>query len=105
MVPVVVAGPLGAQFAYDANDILLIKCVGRDGQVHDLYNSPSIEVRLTLSDGKRRIMYFDRLMLHGDTLIGSRSRFAGPAVTKIPFADIVKMEVQDGKKDFVYLKR
>ncbi len=105
MTPVVVEGPMGSRSTYDANDIRTIHCITKDGEPHELGNSPSIETRFTTSEGKRHTLYFDRLMLKDDTLIGSPSRFAARMVVKIPFTRIEKVEVQDGKKDFFYVGR
>ncbi len=102
--PVHVQGPMGGRYTYPANDIRTITCFDKKGRPVELRNGPSIEARLTTRDGRRRILYFDRLMLRNDTLIGSPSRFAGDLVTKIPFALIGTVEIQDGKKNFIYVE-
>lgn len=105
MQPVIMEGPLGERISYEANTIRTIHCVDKDGQPAELTNGPSIEARFTTSDGRRRTLYFDRLMLRNDTLIGSPSRFLENLVTTIPVASITKVEVQDGNKDFFYVVR
>lgn len=95
-------GPVGDIEEYLANPIDKIKCVDSDGNETELQNSPSIETRITTNDGKRTVLYFDRIYVENDTLIGFQSRFIGLS-KKIPLTDITKIEVQDGQKNFTYL--
>lgn len=105
MRPVVVQGPWLERLEYEANDIAVIHCFAKDGTPHELRNGPSIEARSMLANGKRRILYFDRLMLKDDTLIGHPSRIVGSMTVKIPCEQITKVEVQDGKKGYFYVTR
>ena len=96
-------GPAGEIVEYPANPIDQIKCIDKDGNKTNLQNSPSIETRISTSDGKRTIFYFDRIYVQNDTLIGYRSRFIG-LPKKIPLTEIIKVEVQDGQKKFNYVE-
>jgi hypothetical protein len=96
-------GPGGLIHEYLANPIDQISCIDKDGNPLKVKNSPSIESRITTEDGKRTIFYFDRFLVRNDTLLGYQSRFIGLPKT-IPLDQITKIEVQDGKKDFKYLK-
>jgi hypothetical protein len=69
------------------------------GESHKLFNSPSIEVRVTLKNGKRKYFYLDTVILEKDTLKGMYSKILG-LTNKVAFDDIIKIEVQDGKKNF-----
>jgi hypothetical protein len=97
-------GPAGDIAEYPANPIVQIKCVDKDGNETELQNSPSIETRITTTDGKKTNFYFDRIYVQNDTLIGFRSRFIGLPKT-IPLTEITKVEVQDGHKNFHYVKK
>jgi len=97
-------GPAGDIAEYPANPIDQIKCVDKDGNETELQNSPSIETRITTTNGKRTIFYFDRIYVQNDTLIGFRSRFIGLPKT-IPLNEITKIEVQDGHKNFHYVEK
>ncbi len=97
-------GPAGGITEYPANPIDQIKCVDKGGNEIELQNSPSIETRITTSDGKRIILYFDRIYVQNDTLIGYRSLFIG-LPKRIPLAEITKVEVQDGRKNFHYVEK
>lgn len=96
-------GPAGHIEEYPANPIEYIKCIDKNGNDYSLQNSPSIETRVTTSDSKRTILYFDRIYVQNDTLIGYHSRFIG-LPKRISLIEITKIEVQDGKKDFHYVK-
>jgi hypothetical protein len=69
------------------------------GESHKLFNSPSIEVRVTLKNGKRKHFYLDTVILEKDTLKGMYSKILG-LTNKVAFDDIIKIQVQDGKKNF-----
>ncbi|WP_345051246.1 hypothetical protein [Hymenobacter glaciei] len=101
-----VSGPYGMPISYLANvaRIPTIKCVGSKNEEVVLQNSPSIEVRFT-HNGKRNIMYFDRLFIKDSSVVGSPSTFMPGLMNVIPLRDITKIEVQDGHKNFHYVDR
>ncbi len=96
-------GPAGIITEYEANQIDTIKCTTKNGKEIVLRNGPSIETRITTVDGKRTIFYFDRLYASNDTLIGYRSRILG-LPKRIPMTEIIKVEVQDGNKNYHYVE-
>lgn len=87
---------------YRSNTIERLEVVDKNGNMAYLDNSAAIEMRVTLQNGKKRILYFDTVVLENDTLKGGRSRFAQGLTLKIPMNEIVKIEVQDGGKKFNY---
>lgn len=89
---------------YRANTIKKIKVVDKNGNVEYIENSPSIEMRVTQKNGKKRVVYFDTVELRNNTLYGSGSRLIGGPVRKIPFDSIAKIEIQDGGKNYHYQK-
>ncbi|MBK6541303.1 MAG: hypothetical protein IPG10_08490 [Flavobacteriales bacterium] len=99
---VTTSGPYGYHRTYEAKSIHKIRCLDKNGTQVELTNGPAIETRITLSNGKRRAMYFDNLVLRNDTLIGRPSRFIPSLKFTMPFAEITKIEVQNGGKDFQY---
>ena len=101
-----VNGPYGMPIRYLANlsKIPTIKCVDANNKEVILQNSPSIEVRFT-HNGKRNIMYFDRLFIKDSAVVGSPSTFMPGLMHVIPLRDITKIEVQDGHKNFHYVDR
>lgn len=86
---------------YQANQIEELLVVDKSGASYYLKNSPSIEMRITLNTGKKKILYFDTVYLENDSLKGSNSRFLQTYKT-FALKDIVKIEVQDGGKKFNY---
>ena len=98
-----VAGPISTQYEYLANPIATILCEDKQGESHTLENSPSIEVRVTETNNKRAIFYFDRIMILNDQLVGVKSRFASFVDKKIDLDNIQLIEIQDGKKNFRYI--
>ncbi len=81
-------------------DQLIVK--DKTGNKICMNNSPSIELRVTYRNGKKFHFYFDTVILENDTLKGGRSRFAQNLTQSIPLDSIVKIEVQDGGKNFNY---
>ena len=86
---------------YKANSLKYLNVYNKDGSLSFIQNSPSIEIRVTLKNGKRKIFYLDTVTLENDTLKGEKSRILG-IKDKTPFSDIVKIEVQDGGKKYEY---
>jgi hypothetical protein len=102
---VTVRGPIGERYSYLANPINEIKCADKNGNLSRLANSPSIEMRVTETNGKRTIFYFDRIFVTDSTLTGIQSRFISSINKTIKLKDIKKLEIQDGKKNFDYVSK
>lgn len=98
-------GPVGEKYTYLVNPIDVIECTDKDGNPSRLTNSPSIEMRVTETNGKRTIFYFDRIFVTDSTLTGIQSRFISSINKTIKLKDIRKIELQDGKKNFDYVSR
>ncbi len=98
---VTVVGPTGMREKYKTFPVTGIKCVDKHGQPATLKVSPSIEMRVTDTAGRRTVFYFDQIFVNRQTIRGMRSRFLGLPKT-IPFTAIRKIEVQDGHKKFRY---
>jgi hypothetical protein len=102
---VTVRGPIGERYNYLANPINEIECSDKNGNPSRLTNSPSIEMRVTETNGKKTIFYFDRIFVTDSTLTGIQSRFISSINKTIKLKDIKKIEIQDGKKNFVYVSK
>lgn len=108
LVDVKVVGPYGERYNYLANPINTIWCENSSGASFKLLNSPSIEVRVTYKSenkNKRAVFYFDRLNINDNCLVGVQSRFISAIRKSIPLDDIIKIEIQDGKKNFRYIQK
>lgn len=97
-----VYGPVAGQYQYLANPITTILCEDKNGESRTLTNSPSIEIRVTETNNKKTIFYFDRILIVDGKLVGVRSRFAPFIDKQINLEDIQLIEIQDGKKNFRY---
>lgn len=86
---------------YQANQIKKIIVVDENTHRISLDNSPRLETRVTLKNGKRTIFYFDTLALENGFLIGKKSRLL-PINGNVAFNEIVKIEIQNGGKNFKY---
>jgi len=89
---------------YSANNIQEIIVLDKEGNQFFLKNSPSLEMRVTQKNGKKNVLYFDTVVIEGEILKGSRSRFSQALTIEIPIVDILKIEIQDGRKNFKYKK-
>jgi hypothetical protein len=102
---VTVRYPNGIRHSYLANPIDMIDCTDKSGNPSQLANSPSIEMRVTEKNGKRTVFYFDNILVTDSTLYGGQSRFMPGMKKVIKLANIRKIEVQDGKKNFDYVSK
>lgn len=93
----------GITIKYLANTINGISCVDKNNNSVILRNSPSIEIRIIEKNGKKTIFYFDRVYLENSIVYGDKSRIPG-FEKGIPLDSILKIEIQDGKKNFKYLE-
>ena len=89
---------------YPANPIDTIDCVDDNNKPIRLANSPSIEVRFTEKNDAHTIFYFDTIYLQDSLIVGAKSRFLPALRDAIPINSVKLIEVQDGKKDFHYIK-
>lgn len=103
MKDVVINNPLSyTNIKYSSNNIKQLTVFDQDGHKTYLKNSPSIEMRVTQRNGKKYILYFDTVFLENDTLKGGRSRLAQGLKREIPLDSILKIEIQDGGKNYNY---
>jgi hypothetical protein len=86
---------------YKANNLKYLNVYDKKGSLSFMQNSPSVEMRVTLKNGKRKIFYLDTVTLENDTLKGEKSRLLG-IKDKVSFNEIAKIEVQDGGKKYYY---
>ncbi len=89
---------------YLSNDIERLKVIDKKGNELTIPNSPALEMRVTHKNGKKFYFYFDTVFLENDTLKGGKSRFIPSLSNSIPFDSIIKIEIQDGGKNFNYQK-
>jgi hypothetical protein len=87
---------------YNGYQIKKINVIDKNGKTQILDNAPSLEMRVTLNNGKRKHFYFDSMKLENDTLIGHKSRFFSKMITKVPFSNVVKIEIQESGKKIDY---
>ena len=101
---VTVRGPIGDKVSYKANPIKFVKAVDKNNNPVELKNSPSLEIRFTDNNNKRIIFYFDRIYVTDSLITGVQSRFISAIRKTIPINCIKKIEIQDGKKNFIYVE-
>ena len=105
LINVTVEGPYNEQYHYLANPISTIQCVDKKGNPFQLTNSPSLETRITYGhNNKKTIFYFDRIYVNSNSVRGVESRFIESIRKSIPLDSITKIEIQDGRKKFKYIK-
>jgi len=97
-------GPAGDKVKYMTYPIDTIKCVDNKGEPYNLPNSPSLEIRFTYDNNKRTIFYFDLIRINDTLLTGGQSRFISSIKKTIRLNSIKKIEIQDGKKNYRYVK-
>lgn len=87
---------------YMTNNILMISAIDKNEKPTSIRNSASLEMRITKKNGKKNVFYFDTVSLENDTLKGCQSRFQPNLRKEIPFDDIIKIEIQEGGKNYSY---
>ncbi|MFM7853468.1 MAG: hypothetical protein ACKO96_16495 [Flammeovirgaceae bacterium] len=90
-----------SKIEYKANGLNYLSVYDKSGSPSTIQNSPSVEMRVTLKNGKRKIFYLDTITIENDTLKGEKSRILR-IKDKVAFSEIVKIEVQDGGKKYRY---
>lgn len=106
MVEMLGGGGIMVRQKYLANPITHIRCTDKKGNLYMLENAPNIEIRFTYlykNRKKKTVFYFDRVYVTDKTVIGYRSRILGLPKT-IPLDSIIKIEVQNGRKNYYYVK-
>jgi len=98
-VPVYINGVTSNTYPIDTID-----CVDENNKSFKLANGPSIEIRFTDKNDDRTIFYFDTIYLQDSLIVGAKSRLVPTIRDAIPLIDVKLIEVQDGKKDFHYIK-
>lgn len=106
MVEVTGGGNLWVTEQYLANPLIKIKCQDKKGNPAELDNSPKIEIRFTYGEkNKRTVGYFDRVYVSDNSVTFVQSRFIPTIRKTIPLKEITKIEVQNGGKNFKYVKK
>lgn len=93
--------PTGMVHQNLANQLDYVVCTDKNNNVLKLKNKPSLEIRITDKNNKKTIFYFDTVYVSDSLVVGQQSRFI-PLQKSIPLNDIVKIEIQDGHKNFTY---
>lgn len=91
-----------SNISYTANAIEKILVLDENGNPFYLKNSPSIEMKVTHTNGKKYNFYFDTVILENDSLKGGRSRYIQSLSRAIPMDSIVKIQVKDSGKKMSY---
>ncbi|MEL1239901.1 hypothetical protein [Flavobacterium flavipallidum] len=88
---------------YNGFQIKKINVIDKNGETQILHNGPSLEMRVTLNNGKRSHFYFDSMRLKNDTITGYKARLLPWMTVKIPFSEVVKIEIQESGKRIKYM--
>lgn len=97
-------GPVGDKVKYLTFPMDYINCVDKKGNPVKLKVSPSLEIRFTDINNKKTIFYFDLISVDDNFVSGVQSRFITSIKKKIPLNTVKKIEIQDGKKNFKYIR-
>lgn len=97
-------GPMGNRVTYKTYPIDYIHAVDKAGNPVTIPNTPAIELRITDTDNKRTIFYFDLIQFDGENIIGRQSRLISSIRKTIPLSSVKTIEVQNGRKNFRYIQ-
>ena len=97
-------GPMGDVVRYKTYPIEVIKCLDKEGNPVELKNSPSIEIRFTDINDKKTTFYFDLIRVDQMSVSGVQSRHMTWMQKTVPLNTLKKIEVQDGRKNYRYVK-
>jgi hypothetical protein len=85
---------------YTANGVRTIKCTDKNGKSAHFENSPRVEVRITTTRNKKRMFYFDTILLQDSVFSGMNSRILGTR-RSVKFSDIKKVELQEKQRSSI----
>lgn len=101
---VTVRSPWGGRTSYMAYPIDTIYALDKKGVRRYIVNSPAIEMRVTTIKNKKINFYFDLVEFNGEYIIGGQSRIMPFVRKKVPIVSVKKIEIQDGRKKYQYVK-
>lgn len=104
MIEVTTRTPIGRRIHYKTYPIDFIKVVDKKGLADTIPNSPQLEVRITDTANKKTIFYFDLMRFDGQNITGGRSRIMPFIKKTIPIKAVKMIEIQNGRKNFHYIK-
>jgi hypothetical protein len=76
------------------NGIRTIVVQDKNGKEKTINVTNRTGIRITKKDGSTKTFYFDTMFIKDDCIIGQKTHFFNWAIKPIPFADIVKIEIQ-----------
>ena len=94
--------PYGNRVSYNTYPIDVVKCIDKTGSQMVLKSAPSLEIRFTDNQNKRKTFYFDLIYIDGDKVTGVESRFMPWIKATVLLSNIKTIEIQDDKKGFSY---
>ena len=78
---------------YPSNGLTRIECTDKSGRQVWLYPDKNVEFKIATTDGKKLSVYFDTLILQGDTLYGLRSRILG-GLRVVPLSSVQQVTIR-----------
>jgi hypothetical protein len=94
--------PLITPLSYYSNGIEYLTVIDKENNKLNLKITPTIEMRVTNTGGKKYLFLFDTVLLENDTLKGNRSRLMN-LQREIHFDSITKIEIQNSGKKIRYV--
>ena len=86
---------------YTGNGITQLACYDKKGNKTTLPITPAVEMRITDTNGKKHIFYFDTVTLEDSILTGKNSRILSTK-RSMNIGAMRKVEVQNGGKAYHY---
>lgn len=102
---VIVEDMLGKRVQYKTYPMDFVEVVNKNGNKTLLEVKPSLEMRITDSNNRKTVFYFDLIRYEGESISGTESRIRPSSFEKrIPIRAVKKIEIQNGRKKFKYVK-
>jgi hypothetical protein len=90
-----------ASSQYTGNGITELTCYDKKGNKTTLPITPAVEMRITDTNGKKHLFYFDTVTLEDSVLAGKNSRILSTK-RRMNIGAMKKVEVQNGGKAYRY---
>jgi hypothetical protein len=89
------------EYSFLKNPLKVVKCIDDDNNPMITFPGPRLMMIVTDKENDKTKLSFDRVLV-GKTYLYGQSLFLTGVVVKIPLEDIIKVQIRDDRRKFVY---
>jgi hypothetical protein len=101
LVEVIATNHKGDEYSFMKNPIKILKCLDNDNNPMIIYPTPRLMMIVTDKYNNKIKLSFDRVYVNSAYLYGT-SLFISEVLIRIPLEEIIKVQIRDDKRKFLY---